>query len=203
MPRLSRDQWQEARIAWEADPKATFESIGVGYGTSRVAVSKQAAKNDWQKVRPLASINEAAHLRADARTVEKNKPNASGEVTPKLSPDPEVAPRNSKMATVQQAVNVRADIVERHRADWDEHRRHFELGTIAEDFEQGKKAKISAEMLLLRQKGERAAYGLDDLAQRPPVADEKAVVIDVTAARDVAFALQLGLRNQALKAGLD
>lgn len=162
MPRLNKDQWAKARELWESDPTANFETIAGLFGVSRVAVSKRAAGEGWEKVQPLASINEAAQLRADAKV--------SGE-TDKVSGE------TRKRATVEAAIDVRADVLERHRADWASHRKHFSLDAIAEEFENGKKAKISAEMLLLRQKGERAAYGLDDLSDKPsaPPVDPGAV----------------------------
>jgi len=57
---------------------------------------------------------------------------------------------------------ARADVIERHRAAWADHRKHFTTVDIAANFEIGKSAKISSEMRSIRQKGERAAYGLDD-----------------------------------------
>lgn len=146
MPRLTQDQWGQARLCWESDPGATFESIATVVGVSRVAVSKRAAKEKWERVESLRSINEKAQLLADTKVSTK--------------PD-QVSDETRKRLTVAAAIDVRADVLDRHRADWVEHREHFSLSAIATEFEDGKKAKISAEMLLLRQKGERAAYGLD------------------------------------------
>jgi hypothetical protein len=87
---------------------------------------------------------ERAHIKADA----KLRPNFDSEV--------------QKAGAIEAAEDIRADVIERHRADWAEHRTHFKTGDIAAEFELGKSAKISAEMLAIRQKGERAAYGLDD-----------------------------------------
>jgi len=62
---------------------------------------------------------------------------------------------------------VRADVLDRHRADWSEHRKLFTLQSIAENFDLGKSAKITAEMLKIRQDGERKAYGFDDVTNQP------------------------------------
>ena len=144
--RPSQDTWLTARQRWEADPTESFESISRVVGVSRVAVSKRADKEKWSRPTNLRQINEKAQLQADAK------------VTPKPS---EVSGATAK-STEQAAVDIRADVLEHHRVDWIEHRGMFSLGAIRENFDVGKQAKISAEMLLLRQKGERAAYGMTD-----------------------------------------
>ena len=143
-PRPTKEAWQAARQRWEADPSETFESVSKTMGVSHVAVSKKANTEGWERVQSLRKIVEKAHLQAD-------------KVTPQLSQVPG-APAKT---TVAAAIDIRADLLERHRADWSQHRNLFTLDSIGKDFENGKKAKISAEMLTLRQKGERAAYGLD------------------------------------------
>lgn len=144
-PRPTKDRWLEARERWESNPTETFESISKWVGVSRVAVSKRADKEGWKRPTNLRQIVEKAHLQADAK------------VTPKLS----LVTAETAKRTEQTAVDVRADVLEVHRSEWARHRELFTLEDIQEDFDNGRKAKISAEMLLLRQKGERAAYGLD------------------------------------------
>jgi hypothetical protein len=71
-----------------------------------------------------------------------------------------------KNGPLPQSVQLYADNVERllecHRQEWEEHRSLFDLGAIAMNFELGKTAKISAEMLAIRQKAEREAWGLNE-----------------------------------------
>lgn len=57
-----------------------------------------------------------------------------------------------------------ARIVTRHREDWETHHTTFSVGGIAANFELGKSAKISSEMLAIRQKAERIAWNLEDKA---------------------------------------
>jgi hypothetical protein len=142
--RPSKDAWADARRTWEADPTETFESVSKTIGVSRVAVSKKASTEGWERVQSLHKIVEKAHLQAD-------------KVTPKLF---DVSGDAAK-STVAAAIDIRADLLEKHREDWRDHRNLFTLEEIALEFDIGKSAKISAEMLTLRQKGERAAYGLD------------------------------------------
>lgn len=162
MPRLTQDQWAAARIKWEADPTLTFEALGKEFGVSDEAIRKRCKSEQWERVASLRSINERAQFKADAKLGAK----VGGEVG------------RPTAKTTELAEDIRADVIERHRADWAEHRTHFKTGDIAAEFEIGKSAKISAEMLAIRQKGERAAYGLDDTAtsQAPQGPDWTALV---------------------------
>ena len=54
MPRLSNQQWTEARAGWEADPRPGFDWLSSSLGVSRQAVSKMAAKQGWTKVAQLS-----------------------------------------------------------------------------------------------------------------------------------------------------
>lgn len=140
--RLSKDEWAAARVKWEGDPEATDTSIAAIFGITKQAVEQQRKKNGWQKVGALQNVSERAQFAADNLA--------------KLGLD------KLKAEAVDMAVEIRADLLDRHRADWAEHRSHFTIAGIAADFELGKSAKITAEMLKIRQEGERKAYGLDD-----------------------------------------
>lgn len=144
--RLSKDEWATARVKWEGDPEATDTSVAAIFGITKQAVEQQRKKNGWQKVGALQNVSERAQFAADNLA--------------KLGID------KIKAEAVDMAVGIRADILGRHRADWVEHREHFTLKEIADNFDLGKSAKITAEMLKIRQEGERKAYGLDD-AQAP------------------------------------
>jgi hypothetical protein len=149
--RPSADAWTAARLRWEADPTETFESIAKWMGeqgspVSRVAASKRAAKEAWARPTNLAQINEQAQLQADAK------------VSPKPS---EVSDETLKKTAEQAAVQVRAAVLELQREDWKLHRESFTLESVVGNFEKGKEAKISAEMLAIRHRGEREAYGME------------------------------------------
>lgn len=146
MARLTADQWQEARQRWEADPTLTFEALADQLKLSRQAVSKKAKGDGWSKVGALRQVVEKAQFKADGKVAQ-----VAGATTKK-----------DQQATFEASVEIRADVIDRHRVDWAEHRKHFLMADIKKDFESGKKAKISAEMLMIRQKGERAAYGLEE-----------------------------------------
>lgn len=159
--RPSAEAWQIARSTWEADPKQNFETIAKTMGVSRVAVSKRANDKDdpWVRVQSMREIVTKAQRRADER-----------EVAAKVSADAaKVSGVTTKRASEEAAVDLRADVLERHRSDWVVHRSLFTTDEIKAQFEVGKAAKISAEMLAIRQKGERAAYGIEDAPQSDPI----------------------------------
>lgn len=144
MPRPTKTQWAQARQHWEADASQNWETISKSLGVSHQAVSKRAGAEGWQRVQSLRGIAEQAQLKADSKVAQKVA---------------KVAGALAK-TTAEVAVDIRADVLDRHRSDWSQHRKLFGLDAINKDFEAGKKAKISAEMLKIRQQGERDAYGL-------------------------------------------
>jgi hypothetical protein len=148
MARLTADQWQDARQQWEADLSLTFEALADKLQLSRQAVSKKAKSDSWSKVGSLRVVAERAQLKADGKVAQ-----VAGATTKK-----------DQAATFEASVEIRADVIDRHRSDWAEHRKHFKMVELHKDFENGKKAKITAEMLMIRQKGERAAYGLEEVS---------------------------------------
>jgi transcriptional regulator with XRE-family HTH domain len=163
MPRLTQDQWAAARIKWEADPTLTFEALGQELGVSRVAVSKRASNEGWERVTDLRTLAQLAHAKSDAREV-------TAKVTPEVT--------RERASARDDAVDLRADVIDRHKADLARHRTLHSDEEQAADFEAGRRAKITMEVLSLRHKAERAAYGLDEAAttQAPAGPDWTALV---------------------------
>lgn len=156
MARLTKDQWSAARIEWESDSTVNDSMLAEKYGVSQQAVTKKRMQDGWQRAGIMQNIVQRAQIEADAKLC--------------ASPN-EVVRHNQKADVVDAAVEIRADLLDRHRADWAEHRSHFTIAGIAADFELGKSAKITAEMLKIRQEGERKAYGLDDNQAAQPKAE--------------------------------
>lgn len=150
--RLTEEQWKEARIAWESDPKATYKGIGERFGCSHVAVLRAAKRGGWVKSGSLDSINRAAQLRADSAEVTAEGTSETDKNPPKPAPLP---------ASVEASTDLRARLIHSHRAEWRKHASLYSLEGIRDDFDLGKSAKISAEMLSIRQKAERTAWGMD------------------------------------------
>jgi len=161
MARLTQQQWLEAKQMYEMEPTATLESVAQAVGVSRPAVSQRAKAEEWQKSGTLARVNQSAQIAADRK------------LTGKLTGV------SSKNATVTEtSIALRANVIERHREQWGQHTKLFNLEDIAVDFDLGKRAKISAEMLMIRQGGERKAWGLDDdNQQQQPVQPQSLLVI--------------------------
>jgi hypothetical protein len=76
-----------------------------------------------------------------------------------------------RAAAIDAAADRSAEVVRRHQAEWEDHRARF--GSVPADFDDGKLAKISAEMLKIRQEGERRAWGLDETAAQPSIVIER------------------------------
>ena len=62
---------------------------------------------------------------------------------------------------------MRADVIEKHREEWGEHRTTFPMsGMLGEDgLGVARVAKTVAEAIKIRQEGERKAWGLDAIAE--------------------------------------
>lgn len=157
--RLTKEQWKEARIAWESDPEASFRSVGEKFGVSKVAVLNASRRDGWVKTGSMPSINRAAQVRADGRELNGE---VTGDGTKKPSP-----------ASVDASIDLRARLIQSHRAEWRKHAAMFPLEAIKDNFDIGKSAKISSEMLSIRQRSERVAWGMDSEAQTAEVVIER------------------------------
>lgn len=72
-----------------------------------------------------------------------------------------------KAIAIDAEASRRADVTNRHRDEWDEHKNLADEAIGMKDFEIAKLAKITAEMLKIRQEGERKAWGLDVAVAAP------------------------------------
>ena len=135
MPKLTLDAWQELRAAHEIG--TSFTDLARRFGVSRQAIQKRAKTEGWQ-------VDQAAVSEVLAR------------VAVKIATDPA-----KKDAAIEAASDQAAEGILLHRAEWRGHRGLFPLKDLAENFEKGKAAKISAEMIGIRQRHERQAWNLD------------------------------------------
>jgi len=151
-PKLTPQQWLECRHRWEAGHRDGYQWLvdEMNLPVSGESVRQRAKKDGWKKASSLKSIVSRAHSKADAK------------LAGKLAGTSMVF---EACSSTESAVDLRSDVIETHRSEWNEHREIFPLSSIAEELEQGRAAKISAEMLKIRQEGERKAWGLDALVQ--------------------------------------
>ncbi len=139
MARLTKDQWETIRAEREAG--ASFPELAAKWGVSHQAIQKQAKGGKWGDGSDVAE--------AIRRKVAEKVAGVVAGCNPK-----------KKAEALDAAAQIAADVVERHRADTAMHRERF--GAVPVDFEEGKHAKISIEMIAIRIKAERASYGLDE-----------------------------------------
>lgn len=150
MPRLTQDQWETIRAEREAG--SSFGDLAQRFNVSKSGIIKRAKAEGWSNGQDVAEI-------IRRKVSEK----VSGIVT---SDNPK-----RRAEAIDAAAGKVASVVERHQQEWTDHRDRF--GSVPDDFENGKLAKISAEMLTIRQKGERAAYGLDEQGSKPEIVIER------------------------------
>lgn len=152
MPRLTADQWAEIRAEREATG-TSFRDLAIKYDISDVAIMKRARKEGW---------GDGADVGATIRR----------KVSEKVSGIVSGANQKRKAEILDQAAERGAQLIRQHQQDWEAHRLVF--GAVPTDFESGKHAKISAEMLKIRHDGERSAYGLNE----PGTGGEVKIVIE-------------------------
>lgn len=141
MPRLTADTWETIRAEREAG--STFADLASRFGVSDAAIVKRSKRESW---------GDGTDLAKEIRR----------KVSEKVSGIVSATNPKKKAEAIDAAADRGAAIVARHRQDWEDHRARFTVNGVADDFDLGKSAKICAEMLAIRQKGERAAHGLDD-----------------------------------------
>lgn len=150
MPRLSADQWETIRAEREAG--ASFPELADKYGVSHQAIQKRAKAEGW---------GDGADVAGAIRR----------KVAEKVAGVVAACNQKKKAEAIDAAAERGAEVVRRHQAEWEDHRARF--GSVPADFEDGKLAKISAEMLRIRQEGERRAWGLDEAAGQPAIVIER------------------------------
>lgn len=145
MPRLTADVWETVRAEREAG--ASFPELASRWHISHQAIQRRAKKEQWGDGRDVGEVVR--------RKVAEKIAGVAG-CNPK-----------KKAEALDAAASRVAQIVTLHQQEWADHREQF--GSVPEDFDAGKLAKISAEMLKIRQEGERRAHGLDTDTSRTDV----------------------------------
>lgn len=150
MPRLSRETWADIRAEREAG--ASFDTLAQRYGVSKTAIIKRAKAEGWSDGQDVGEI-------------------IRRKVTEKVTGAVTTGNPKKRAEAIDAAAERGAEVVRRHQAEWEDHRARF--GSVPADFEDGKLAKISAEMLRIRQEGERRAWGLDEASGQPAIVIER------------------------------
>nr|DAM52205.1 MAG TPA: Helix-turn-helix of insertion element transposase [Caudoviricetes sp.] len=140
-----------ARALWEGDPNISMADVAAEVGVTVRAMRRWSQDENWSKRQ--ADMSERAHAAADQY---KNKLSELG---------PEITTEQQKQAesdaAEETAVQLRAQVLDRHRKEWNAPRKLSYDAVKAKNFDQMKMAKITAEALTLIQNGERKAWGID------------------------------------------
>ena len=144
MAKLTADQWGEVRAGREAG--RTFPDLAKQFGISYQAIQRRAKRDRWGDGRDVSGI-------IRRKVAEKVAGLVAG------------CNHKEKAEAIENAAVKGLEIVKRHQDDWKDHHNNFTVKKMADDFELGKRAKICAEVLAIRQKAERAAYGLEEVQE--------------------------------------
>lgn len=134
----------------KAEAKLLFESLGVKpqaiadrFGVSRTIIDRMIVDENWKEPRPGvvdSAAKAAALMKLEGKQV-------------RVSDMDKDAMREMEKKLAREA----ADVLALHRNDWEQHRQVFG-SCVFSDIEQAKAAKMSAEAIMVRQKGERETY---------------------------------------------
>lgn len=143
-----KDVRNAAKVLYEAG-KQTVKQIAAEIGTSPRTVERWAKADAWQRVKATPELTERAHR-----------------VATKLAATPENATAEERQqalvdATEDEAVMLRGEVINRHRAEWKVVRL---IANEAARDRNGDRAKLAVDLARatkLSQDGERRAWGID------------------------------------------
>lgn len=160
-----------ARAIYEGVPGATCVSAAREVGAPEGTVRRWKAEGKWKPAK-RAIQNLSARAGELANTFQK-KMNELG----KPLSDEVAANEAAKEMAEGFAIDVRAQLLDRHRNEWAAPRKIIYEAAKNNDLDKAKLGKIVAETLMLVQTGECRAYGLDQAARGADAA-RTVVVID-------------------------
>lgn len=160
--------WSYLRFRYESDPAFRIADIARAVGQDRSAISKRVKREKWTRVGFSKSDEVAVRQQAHDRADEKAEANPMPLQAIDHGPSP---------VAVKSAVEMRADMLDRHRREWNLPRNHIysamnEAKTNpAKGFEMAKMAKITAEAFSIIHQNERKAWNIDN---------DKRIVVEFT-----------------------
>lgn len=169
--RLTEDDWRAARARWETDPVLTFSDLSRIFDgrVSKQAFAQRAKKESWAKRVEQSEIARRAHEKADiahlaqiARAGDKASDDEKALVEVARKAPAPASPSSAQLDAAQEiAVDIRAQILAKHRAELDAIRGRARGALVQRNIEDAKLAKTAAETFKIVQDAERKAYGLD------------------------------------------
>jgi len=169
--RLDSAIWEEIRRHWEYDPDEPAYLVAAARAAEKFnfnppgksTIDDRAKREKWERRGTLVGVNSSAHRKADKLV------NADGSRAETGKPDgnPDTSGAQKAQASRAESEDKRAEVLARHRVEWQQvavlrqealNRRSVDR---TEAFNWSKLAKITAEMTMIQQIGERRAWGLD------------------------------------------
>ena len=130
--------WEKIRAEYEAG--ATQSELARQHGVSRKAIQNHIEAEGWtQDVEPAIQRKVAEKVAGVVAGCDPKK----------------------KAEALDAEASRRADVVQRHRDEWEEHKQIVDTAVGTRDFDAAKLAKITAETLKIRQEAERKAWSID------------------------------------------
>jgi len=149
--KISLEQWREAQARWEADPNLSLLEIAKRLGVSAPSVTVYAQRHGWAKLVPSTPTHEELVQ-------------ATVDVLGHISQRDELL--DAASTALDLSVATRVGVINRQRNDWAEHRRLFPHEALAGDPTAARRAKLAAEAIAIRQRGEAVAFGLSTFSGR-------------------------------------
>jgi len=150
---LSVRQKVAARTMYETDPAMSKEKLAKHFGVSKGVIDRLSLDEGWNKAENVAVMSEAAQHLADraGNALQVIEGEATEEKVAEVQRD----------LSAEHGAQLRADVLSRHRKEWQIPRVLSQEAVRDRNFERAKLAKITAETLKIVQEGERKAWGLD------------------------------------------
>lgn len=140
-----------AKALWEGDPNITKQQVAEEVGVPHRAIERWSHAEGWAKRK--ADMSERAHAAAD------NYKGKLSELGPEITTEQQKQAETD--AAEETAVQLRAQVLERHRKEWSISRVLVSEAVKARSFDKAKLAKITSETLKIVQDAERKAWGID------------------------------------------
>ena len=154
--RIPEERYVAARVLYESTPGMSMVQCADEVGVSHRSLEERSRKDGgWTKrsLMPPTGMTEAAQAVADQYTA---KLADYGDQTTKEQRDAAL-----RETATEVAVDLRAQVLDRHRKEWRIIDMLLGEHVKGRDFDRAKLTKITAEALAIKQAGERKAWGLD------------------------------------------
>lgn len=141
---MAKFDWEKIRAEYEVG--ASQSELARRHGVSRGAIQKHIKHEGW-----MQDVTGAVNRLAAAKVAG---------VVAGCNPQ-------KKAQALASAAEEKAEVVLRHRREWQAQQSIVERAVASQDFELAKLAKITAETIRIRQEGERRAWGIVEADVRP------------------------------------